>query len=153
MNTYQTTRQQCESKRPQSTKLAEFMKQKKMEKELEMYEAPRSDETDISTSLDSTNMSLFTEEEQQRSKYGTPCALDYYPSAFRSSEWETRSDTPTQRQDISQRRLMKSKDIKTSVRSIMQNKLSPQRKDRTPSPSRFSRVNAVPKYARPSHAR
>ena len=151
---YQTTRQECEDRRPRSKKLTKFLETKKLEKEMEMYEFPvERDDTELDT-LELSRNSIFTDEDWlQRSKYGTRCALDYYPTTFRPSEWEGKSYTPSQREGASRsdrRRQITPEDMKTSLRSIMSDKVSGYRRaSRSLSPSRMARAKAVPHYARP----
>ncbi len=148
MKAHQTVRQQCERSRPHSKKLDEFLQQKRNQKELEMYEPPNvyEDDLELESYLGRTETTEFSED--VLTNFGTRCALDYYPTTFRPHD--KRSDTPTRREnDTSEnRRMLSSKELKDSVRSIMQDKHDAYRKDRSASPTRTARLRSIPKYAK-----
>ena len=149
MEAHQTVREQCEKSRPHLKNLDEFLQEKRNQKEMEKYEQPNvyEDDLELESYLGRTRTTELTEDES--TNFGTRCALDYYPTTFRPHD--KRSDTPTRRENdttLEKRRMLSSKELKISVRSIMQDKHHTYRKDRSASPTRTARLRAIPKYAK-----
>ena len=189
MNKYNTTRQECVSNRPRTSKLVEYINSKKQgERENEsgpheayIFSPPDLDmesSTDFTITQLITKATSFTDDDKkscdiehnsctkkpnpnkdaaQQAHYGTPCALDYYPTTFRDSNLDSRSDAPSQRRSTPcRRRDLTSSDIKTSIRSIMNNSFSPHSlmgQNDECLQTRSALIKAVPKYARPRPSR